>query len=176
MDPRDDLKRLEPWMPAIALAAQECGVRRSVLAGMCLRETLASWAPGYTRPGSHLGWGDGRHAFGLFQFDRRFWEQWLRGVLPGVDPLTPLGQARFAAQIVAGAARFLAARHPAAPFLVEKASIAAYNADLFKVDVQVEVGRDVDEVTHGRDYARDILGRAERLERRDPVLFPPAAG
>lgn len=175
-DPRDDLKRLEPWLPAIRDAAAEFALRRSVLAAMCLRETLASWAPGYTRKGSHLGWGDGRQAFGLFQVDKRFWEQWLRGVLPGVDLLTPHGQARFAATIVLGAARFLAARHPAAPFLIERAAVASYNADLFKVDAQLEVGRDVDEVTHGRDYSRDVMARAERLERRDPILFPPTAG
>ncbi len=176
VDPRDDLVRLAPWLPAIVQAADELGVRRAVLAGMCLRETFGGWAPGYTRHGTHVGWGDGRHAFGLFQCDKRFWEMALRGMLPGVDLTTPLGQARHAAGIVAGAARFLAARHPGVPFLIERASVAAYNADLFKVDSQLDAGADPDAVTTGVDYGRDVLARAEKLERRDPLTFHPAGG
>lgn len=175
-DPRDDLARLGPWLPAIRDAADEFGVRRAVLAGMCLRESLAGWAPGYTRKGTHLGWGDHGNAFGLWQADRRFWEEVLRGLRPGHHLLTPLGQARFAAAIVAGAHRFLEARHAGAAFLLERASVDAYNAALHRVDAQLEVGIDPDSVTTGGDYGRDVLARAAVLERRDPLLFPPVAG
>jgi hypothetical protein len=172
-DPRDDLKRLEPWLSAIRDASAEFGVRRAVLAGMALRESLASWAPGYTRKGSHLGWGDAGNAFGIWQADRRFWEEVLRGLWPGHQLLTPLGQARFAAAIVAGARGFLEARHPGAPFLLERASVAAYNAPLHRIDSQFEAGVDPDAVTTGGDYGRDVLARAAVLEHRDPSAFPP---
>ncbi|HSN91491.1 MAG TPA: hypothetical protein VLS93_09700 [Anaeromyxobacteraceae bacterium] len=175
-DPRDDLARLAPWVPAICDAADEFGVRRSVLAAMCLRESLAGWAPGYTRKGTHLGWGDAGHAFGLWQCDRRFWEQVLRGMWPGHQLLTPLGQARAAAATVAGARRFLEARHPGVAFLHERAALSAYNAALHRVDAQLEAGMDPDAVTTGSDYGKDVLARAAVLERRDPIAFPPAAG
>ncbi len=174
-DPVDDLRRLEPWLPAIVRAADEVSIRRSILAGTCLRETLGSWARGYTRQGTHLGWGDGRHAFGLFQCDKRFWEMAIRGMLHGHELLTPLGQARFAAAIIAGAALFLTARHPGSP-LLELAAVCAHNAALDKVDAQLDANSSPDAVTEGGDYGSDIVGRAERLERRDPNVFHPAAG
>ena len=174
-DPRDDLKRLAPWLSAFVAAADEYQVRRSVLAAMCLRESLGSWAGAYTRKGSHLGWGDHGRAFGLWQVDRRYHEAALRGLVPGHQLLTPLGQARYAAAIIAGARAFLAAWHPASPRL-EQAAVAAHNADLSRVDLQLESGSDPDAVTTGFDYGADVLRRAAALEARDPTTFPPSGG
>jgi hypothetical protein len=57
-DPGDDLKRLEPYLPAFRAAAQAEGEELELVGAICLRETEAGWARGYDRPGSHLGRGD----------------------------------------------------------------------------------------------------------------------
>jgi len=57
-DPRDDLARLAPYLQDFAEAALLEGEDTALLSAICLRETLAGWARGYDRPGSHLGRGD----------------------------------------------------------------------------------------------------------------------
>lgn len=149
---------------------------------MWLRETWAGWAPPYFPKGTHLGFGDGGHGFGLCQADDRTWEAAMLGLMPGVELLTPLGQARFTAHKLARNERILRVVFPALDAVIlRKAAIAAYNARLGAVAQQLYAGRDVDSVTsagptgHG-DYSADVLRRAYRLEQRDHVLFPPAAG
>jgi hypothetical protein len=182
LDPRDDLQRLAPYLPDVRQAAAEEGVRLAILCGVGLRETLFGWAPGYAPRGTHLGFGDRGHGFGLFQADLRTWEPALRGLIPGVDLSTPLGQARLAARHLRSSYRILRAMFPAlADGLVLAASIAAYNARIGAVAAQLVAGADVDAVTtagpSGRaDYSSDVLARAAKLERRDPITFPPASG
>jgi hypothetical protein len=181
-DPRDDLKRLEPYLADVRQAADEERVGRDVLAAVGLRETWAGWAPGYFPRGTHLGFGDSGHGFGLFQADLRTWEPALRGLIPGVDLLSPLGQARLAARHLASSLRLLHAVFPALPTdrLLE-AAVCAYNARIGAVAAQLNAGKDPNLVTTKGpsgvpDYGRDVLARAERLRRRAPSIFPPPAG
>lgn len=176
LDPKDDLKRLESYLPAIVAAADGAGIRRSVLAAVALRESRAGWA--LTPPGTHLGFGDNFHGFGLFQADDRT----KQALMHSGELLTVEGQARSAAGEIAANRRIFRAVFPAiSDELLERASIAAYNARLGAVVGQVVAGADVDAVTTKGssglpDYSRDVLARAARLEARDPVMFPPRAG
>src|SRR5574340_1178072 len=86
--PSPELRALSPYIADILTAAQERGVRPSILAGVCLRESVAGTL---LRPRGHLGFGDKGYGWGLFQADLRTWEPALRGLMPGVDLLTPLG-------------------------------------------------------------------------------------
>jgi len=182
LDPKDDLKRLEPYLPDFRTAAEEEGIRLQVLCAVGSRETWFGWVPGYTPRGTHLGFGDRGYGFGLFQADLRTWEPALRGLIPGVDLSTPLGQARLAARHLRSSFRVLRAVFPQLPEqLVLRASIAAYNARIGAVAAQLATGTDVDAVTTPGpsglpDYSRDVLDRASRLSRRDPITFPPPAG
>jgi hypothetical protein len=176
VDPRDDLKRLAPYLADIRQAAGEKGVRTEVLAGVCLRESIAGWA--LAPRGTHLGFGDKGYGWGLFQADLRTWEPALRGLMPGVDLLSPLGQARLAAEHLSSSLRLLRAVFPQTDGeRVLRASIAAYNARIGAVAMQLLAGADVDAVTtpgpSGRpDYSADVLARAARLRAAAPQLFP----
>ncbi len=176
IDPKDDLKRLEPYLPAIVAAADAVGIRRSVLAGVALRESWAGWA--LTPKGTHLGFGDNFHGFGLFQADDRT----KQALMHSGELLTVEGQARAAASEIAANQRIFRAVFPAiSDELLERASIAAYNARLGAVAAQVFANADVDAVTTKGaagvpDYSRDVFAHARRLEARDPVTFPPRAG
>ncbi len=180
IDPRDDLARLAPYLADIRQAAQEEQLRPQLLAALCLRESLAGWA--LTPRGTHLGFGDGGHGWGLFQCDDRTWESAMLGFVPGVDLTTPLGQARFAAQKLARNMRLLHLVFPAYDEVtITRAAIASYNARLGAVAMQLATGRDVDAVTTAGysglpDYSSDVLKCAYRLEQRDHNLFPPPAG
>ncbi len=182
IDPREDFQRLAPWLPDIRQAAAEEAIRPALLAGVCLRETGASWGSGYSPRGTHLGFGDGGYGWGLFQADLRTWEPALRGLIPGVDLLTPLGQARLAARHLASSRRLLGSMFPGLPLTkIEAAMLAAYNARIGRVAAQLSVGASVDAVTTpgstGKpDYSADVLARAARLERQHPDLFPPPGG
>lgn len=180
LDPKDDLKRLEPYLADIRQAANEESISTAILSGICLRESLAGWV--LLPRGTHLGFGDRGYGWGLFQADLRTWEPALRGLIPGVDLLTPLGQARLAARHLASSYRLLKLVSPLLPEdLIRQASVAAYNARIGSVALQLLNGSDVDAVTtpgpSGHpDYSRDVLQRAERLRARAPDLFPTPAG
>ncbi len=175
-DPKDDLKRLDPYLPAILSAADAAGIRRSVLGAVALRESWAGWA--LAPRGTHLGWGDSGHGFGIFQADDRT----KQAQIHSGELLTPEGQARCAAGELAANRRLFQVAFPALTAdMLERASIAAYNARLGAVAMQLLAGADVDAVTtkgpSGRpDYSADVLKRAATLERRDPLHFPPPAG
>ena len=169
VDPKTDAGRLAPYVGDILTAAAEHGVPPAILAAVCLRESLAGWA--LSPRGTHLGWGDAGHGWGLFQADDRSWKAWM--LSPAA--LTPLGQARQAAQELAANERLLTATLPRQPQgVIQRAAVAAYNARIGAVAAQVMAGRDVDEVTSPKgagDYSRDVFARAERLVRAG--LFPP---
>jgi hypothetical protein len=176
-DPGTELARLAPYLPDIRQAAAEEGVQPQILAAVCLRESLAGWA---LTPRGHLGFGDKGYGWGLGQADLRTWEPALRGLMPGVpgvDLTTPLGQLRAAARHLASSRRLLRLIFPALDDVtILRASVASYNARIGAVAAQLSTGRDVDEVTTGGDYSRDVLHRAARLEQRDHLNFPPAGG
>ena len=172
-----ETERITPYLDAICLAADEQGlprVRREVLAAVALRETCAGYAPGYTPRGTHLGWGDSGHGWGLWQADDRTWEAWI--LTP--EALTAIGQARQAARKIAANLRILSAAFPALPAAtLELAAICGYNARLGAVAGQLAAGADPNAVTtrgpSGRpDYGDDVLAIAERLRRGDPLHFP----
>lgn len=171
VDPKSDAGRLAPYVGDILTAAAEHSVHPAILAAVCLRESLAGWA--LSPRGTHLGWGDAGHGWGLFQADDRSWKAWMLSP----EALTPLGQARQAAQELAANERLLVAALPGQPFgVIQRAAVAAYNARVGSVAAQVMAGRDPDEVTtkgpSGRgDYSSDVYARAERLIRAG--LFPP---
>ncbi len=176
MDPKDDLKRLEPYLAGIIAAADAMTIRRSVLAAVALRESWAGWA--LAPRGTHLGWGDSGHGFGIFQADDRT----KQAQIHSGELLSPEGQARAAATELAANRRLFKAAFPTlSDAALERASIAAYNARLGAVAMQLVAGADPDAVTtkgpSGRpDYSADVLKRAAALERRDPLHFPPPAG
>lgn len=180
LDPKDDLRRLEPYLADLRQAAQEEGLPPQIVAAICLRESLAGWA--LTPKGTHLGFGDNGHGWGLMQCDLRTWEPALRGLVPGVDLATPLGQFRLAARHLASSERLLRLVFPRFDALmIRRGTIASYNARIGAVAAQLSTGRDPDAVTSIGpsglpDYSRDVLARAYRLEQRDHVLFPPASG
>jgi len=171
-DPGKDSLRIQPYLADITAAAIAQGVRPSVLAGVCSRETWFGWAPGYTPRGTHLGFGDNGEGFGLFQADRK---TKAREIIGG-DLDLPRGQADLAAKELAGNYRLLGLLFPQMPHaMLEQAMCSAYNAWLGKVAGQIAAGRNPDEVTtpgpSGRgDYGSDVLQRADRLLRDIPAL------
>lgn len=165
--PSTDVARLAPYAADILQAASEHAISPRLLAAVGLRETHLGWAPGYAPRGTHLGWGDSGHGWGLWQADDRSWKAWVLSA----DALTPLGQARHAAAELAANLRLLRAALPGQPEdLLQRASVAAYNARLGAVAAQIMAGRDIDGVTtrgpSGKgDYSADVYRRMEALER-----------
>jgi hypothetical protein len=188
VDPGDDLLRLEPWLGAfrrgLAAAAYEHRppgdepgppwLDLALLSAVCLRETWAGWAPGYFPPGRAVGWGDRGRGFGLFQADRGTWAREIRsGALSH-----PETQARLAAEQLLQNHALLRAtfRDTTLPggergALLLRGALAGYNAWVGSAALQMEAGLDVDGVTTGKDYSRDVLRRAELLRRRAPGSF-----
>lgn len=167
--PRTARECLAPYLAAIARAAAESGEDPYLLAGICLRESLAGWAPGYGPKGRPDGWGDKGFAFGLFQIDRR----WHDAFTSSEHAADPFEQARYAC-ILLGEARRQFKRSGGrfvSPHLVERATVAAYNAGFGAVFHAVDAGRDPDSPTTGHDYSRDVLRRAEVLRGEFPSLF-----
>ncbi len=165
--PTTDATRLAPYAADILRAAEEAGVDPAVLAAVGLRETLLGWAPGYYPRGTHLGWGDGGAAFGLFQADIRSWKSWILSP----ESLTVIGQARQAAKELAANLRVLQVALPRQPGdLLERAAIAGYNTRLGSVAACLLRGMDVDaKTTPGPsglpDYSADVMRRAEGLRK-----------
>jgi hypothetical protein len=170
--PQTDMTRLAPYVADIAQAAEEFGLPGALLGAVCLRESEAGWAQPYAPKGTHLGWGDrddrGRfHAFGLFQADERFHGAWIGTA----DSLTPIGQARHAAEEIArNLVLFRAANASQPDDVLQRAAVAAYNAAKGSVAGQLLAQRDVDLVTTGDNYSADVFRRAEGLTRQG--IFP----
>ncbi len=174
--PTTDLARLAPYVAEIGQAAGEQPDRfpsPAVLAAIALRETWAGWSPGYAPLGTHLGWGDKGHGWGLWQADDRTWAAWILSP----DALTAIGQARKAAAQLAANLRLLRLALPRQPDdLLQQAAIAGYNARLGAVAAQVMAGANPDAVTtagpSGKgDYSADVLAKAQALVRAG--IFPP---
>lgn len=173
--PSSDAARIAPYLADIqkACAEQPDGFPTpEILAGVGLRETWLGWSPGYVPRGSHLGWGDNGHGWGLWQLDDRSHED----VILSEDLSTVVGQARRAAWKLAANLRVLRAALPGQPDdLLQRAAVAAYNARLGAVAAQLLSGRDIDSVTtagpSGRgDYSADVFQRAQKLV--DAGVFP----
>jgi hypothetical protein len=159
--PQTDAARLAPYIEDIRKAAEERDLSPYLLAAVCLRESQAGWA--LIPHGTHLGWGDNFRAWGLFQADRRFHGDWVGTP----DSLTPVGQARKAADEIARNLALLRASLASQPDdLLQRGAIAAYNTDLGNVVSALLSGRDVDALTTGANYSADVLTRAAALTRQ----------
>lgn len=181
-DPRDDLKRLEPWLDDIDAgrhdAHAEGVIPLAVLAAVCLRETWAGWAPGYYPPGHPVGVGDKGSGFGFFQADRRSHASAIRsGALFQVRGQAALAATELRDNLRLLEAFFVTTRLPQAldpearDALLLRAAVAGYNAWVGTVALEVFKGRDPDGVTTGGDYSRDVMRRADNLRRRAPSRF-----
>lgn len=178
-DPVKNSLRLAPWVPAIAAGAAAATLDPFLLAAICLRETWAGWAPGYSKPGCADGWGDDpdgaggkpAHGFGLFQIDRRYHAAFINSH----DAADPKAQAMYAAILLDDERerfrRHLPRRMPAVHL---RLAIAAYNAGFGRVFDAVSRGSDPDSVTTGKDYSEDVLERMRALVLEAPALFNPS--
>lgn len=168
-EPATARDRLAPYVADIARACAACGEDPFLLAGLILRESGAGWASGYEPKGSHLGWGDHGYAFGLIQADRR----WHKPFIYSEQAQTPFGQFMYALALHRSNRRgFLAsAGNFQDPDLLKRSILAAYNAGFGRVDHAVIMGDDPDSVTTGRNYAADVIHRAEVLRGEWPTLF-----
>lgn len=169
-DPRDDYLRVEPYLPEFAEAALAWSEDTCRLAAICLRETWAGWAPGYTPKGSPLGYGDHGHGFGLFQIDDRGPYARLVAANPWASPRE---QAAWACEVLADARRDLV--HFANRSDYDQAVLATYNAGAGAVRRALIMGWGPDRPTSGGDYGADVLRRMAWLRARAPDRFPPVA-
>lgn len=167
-DPRDDLERLKPYLDDIHEACLLEGEDAALVCAIALRETHAGWAPGYKPKGSHIGWGDSGHGFGLFQIDDRGPYAYLPKEAPQA---TPFLQARWACHVLSDARSELGA-WSALP-VYEVAWICAYNAGSPAVKRQLRMGKHPDHATTGHDYGSDVLRRRDELRHKHPTVFPP---
>lgn len=167
-----EIDHLLPWLPAINAACAAWGENVAVLSAICLRESGAGWAPGYSSPGRADGWGDHGFAWGLWQIDRRY-HQAFTDSEARADPEL---QARQACRILHEAREWLRDRLPnLSADELERATIAAYNAGPGAVHHWAVVGADVDRATTNGNYSRDVINRASELRMMRPDLFVPHA-
>jgi hypothetical protein len=193
-DPRDDLKRLEPYLQDIDLAVRSFGrpleldaeVRVDVplVCAVALRETWAGWAPSYYPKGEPDGYGDDpdgergpRAAFGrgLFQIDTR--GPYRKFIPPRGTSWPVFDQARAATTALRDAWSELRSfrSHP----LFARACVAVYNAGSPAVARMLRTGNDPDVVTapgpsRRPDYGADVLARRVALLSKYPHVFAPA--
>ncbi len=171
-DPRDDLLRLTPYLPSFAEVALLCRRDTALLAAICLRETWAGWAPGYTPLGDYNGRGDLGHGRGLFQIDDRGPFRHL--IPPAGQDWPPEVQALAACEVLEDAEEKLRAHFPSLSVdQLEEAMLCAYNAGVDAVSRALQQGISPNLCTTGRDYGRDVRWRLDDLRRRYPETFPP---
>lgn len=165
-----DVDHLLPWLDAVRAACAAWGEDVATLSAICLRESGAGWAPGYSPQGKADGWGDHGFGFGLFQIDRRYHRAFTDSGTRGDPEL----QARQACRILHEAREWLRSRAASLSIdELERATIAAYNAGPGAVYHWVIVGGDPDRATTGGDYSRWVINRASELRMMRPDLFVP---
>jgi hypothetical protein len=189
-DPRDDLLRLEPYLPDLRAAVAGAGegaeregfiIDAALLAGVMLRETLAGFAPGYVPRGAANGRGDGGHGRGLFQLDDRgpyfHLVPWDGAGWPVID------QARAAIAVLEDARAELQPVRLNPQFTL--AVVCRYNASFKRIMQRLEACESPDLATTpgpfllngpGRgDYGSDVLARRARLLAAAPEAFGAVA-
>lgn len=165
---------LAPWVPAISLASKEPDVRFPaagaehpfILAGMLLRESGAGHGAGYMPSGSLVGWGDAGHAFSQWQFDRRDRDnaEWIKTP----EAATREGQVRRVVYYLREGRSMLA--WALQGDVLERAAVAAYNADARKV-LRGALRGNPDEATTDGNYSRWVFDKAAALWAARPELF-----
>ncbi len=168
------IERLRSWAQAIAAACREADPRFPtalpenpfILAGLLLRESDAGFGAGYEPAGDLAGWGDNHHAFSQWQFDVRDADN--RGWIETPEARTREGQARRAVYYLREGRAMLA--WALSGEMLERAAVAAYNADARKV-LRGAQRQNPDEPTTGEDYSRWVFEKAAAIFQQRPDLF-----
>lgn len=175
-----EVERLRPWAAVIAAMAREPDVRFPtagaehpfVLAGMLLRESGAGYGGGYLPAGSLIGWGDNHCAFSQWQFDKRDRDNLAWISTP--EAQTREGQVRRVVYYLREGRMMLS--WALGGELLERAAVAAYNADARKV-LRGALRGNPDEPTTPSyrspvgDYSRWVFDKAASLFQLAPDLF-----
>jgi soluble lytic murein transglycosylase-like protein len=149
-----DIGRVRPLIAKFNAAAAKTNLPPALLAAIASRES---------RCGNVLdrnGLGDGGHAFGIMQVDKRFHNP---DGLPDPRSQAHIDQAAGILNEYFDQARRKFADQPLARQL--QAAVAAYNCDM----VRVQGPADADTHTTGHDYSNDVWARAEFYAERWPV-------
>jgi len=146
-----DWARLRPLAPALKDAATLAGVPAALLLAVASRESHAGAALDAN------GWGDGGHAFGILQVDRR--SHRIRGISsPTSDDHTLQG-----ADILGNALDDVCKAHPSWPQEKQlEGALCAYNSGINNVQTLTGMNRGT---THN-DYGADTLARAQWYQAR----------
>lgn len=172
----------EGWVPYFRAAAARYEVRVEVLIAVASRESDMG---GPVLPDGSFKWlvmpGDGGHGFGLMQVDKRSYDTWIdtgawqhaeAGIHMGASVLASKreGIVRRAGRIVEVVDSKTKSRYwfrmPATddPALLERVAIAAYNAGDWS-PYHWSKGRSPDFGTTGKNYASDVLKRADQFRQ-----------
>jgi hypothetical protein len=165
-----DAEKVRPYAADVEQACSEVGADPFLLAAIGLRESGLGWAPGYKPQGTHLGYGDGGHGFGLFQIDDRSHALWLATH----KDAHPLEQARYALLVLGGGRNWLKAHHKLEGEPLTLASLAAYNCGPGNVSRALQRGLDADSYTANHNYGHWVLLKSHELRDGAPDLFPGA--
>lgn len=164
------------WRPYFEPIRIACRMRTpeedpALVVAIGLRETWLGTCPGY-EPKGPSGRGDGGHGRGLFQIDDRGPFKHL--IAEDGEEWSAYVQAQAACTVLATAREELRGFEAFPDF--EVAVVCRYNAALANVLAALQVRRDPNLVTTGKDYGRDVLQLRAQLRAAFPETFPPAAG
>ncbi|XP_071991870.1 lysozyme g-like [Engystomops pustulosus] len=138
-----DLGRMNRYKSIIQAVAVKKKVDAALLCGVISRET---------RAGNTLknGWGDNHNGFGLMQVDQRYHKP--RGAYNSEEHITQ------GTEILISMYNSMVKKFPSSSKeMWLKGAIAAYNAG----PGNVKTLKDVDKYTTGKDYANDVVARAQ---------------
>lgn len=163
-----DVDKVRPYVDDIKAALSEVGGGEDpyLFAALVLRESGGGWAPGYVPQGAIDGWGDKGFAYGLFQIDRRFHQEFIESK----GAKTVRGQAVYALRLLKSNRRLLRVICKV-PDLLERATYAAYNCGAGNVLKALRYNISPDRYTAGKDYSTWIWKRADALRQSAPDLF-----
>lgn len=151
-------KRILRWTGAIKTAAQTFDLPPEVIAAIISRETLGLDKWSLPPPKGQLG--DQGYGHGPMQIDKRSFPEWCREWREG--KLTTEDGIRKGSEVLRAKLDEVARLIPTLP--PEKrleAAVAAYNCGTGNVRAAHKRGLALDAYTTGRDYACDVLARAQ---------------
>jgi hypothetical protein len=174
--PKTDREKLAPFLADILTASREAGEDPATLAALVMRESGATWAPGYAPKGDPKGYGDKGHGHGLVQIDDRWHGEWLRKS----DWWVPLVILRKACAELRSNRSLLKLYHSAPPSNhpdFNRVVLAGYNCGLGRARKGWLTFGDPDHFTAGSrhsagkgDYSAWVLAKAEDLKVTIPEL------
>jgi hypothetical protein len=141
------------YEPLIREAAEDFGLQPSVIGGVGSRESF--WGI-ILRPRGAAGVGDGGHGRGLMQIDDRAHPSFI-ATGKWKDPR---GNIQFGCELLADNREILRRQTGLTGRNLLRATLASYNAGLRGVLRAINRGSNVDSVTTGADYSKDVLDRA----------------